>query len=68
MNNNYIKAGAILFIGFSSINNSTAKIKSLLSEKNKRPNILYIMSDDHCVQGIGVSNCKINNTNSCKII
>lgn len=50
MNIDYIKVGALALVGSSSLN---AVVAAQNSDKTDRPNILYIMSDDHSAQGIG---------------
>ncbi len=51
----YMKLGALILIGSSYINIAKAE--------EKRPNILYVMSDDHCVQGIGAYGSRLAELN-----
>ncbi len=47
----------------SSINGAVAKSQDSQAKEEKRPNILYIMSDDHCVQGIGAYASRLSSLN-----
>ena len=45
---------AIIMVFFAACNSSAPDSKSQASQENKRPNIIFIMSDDHTTQAVGV--------------